>query len=430
MSAHELAPPRVAAPAGATRLLAGVNDGPSLAPHQQRWGEPPAVLGERGRRDLVAIVAASGLAGRGGGGFPMAAKLEAVSGRRGEPVVVANGAEGEPVSGKDAVLLAYVPHLVLDGAALAAKAVGAREAVIAVGRASRESAERAVTERRRAGLDRGVTLRVVAVPEGFVVGEETALVRYVDGGPAKPTFGPRPFEQGVGGRPTLVQNVETLAHLALVARFGPRWFRSVGSEDEPGSALVTLSGAVRSEGVYEAPTDVRLDALVAQAGGATQEVEAVLVGGYFGTWLPAATAFSTPLSRAALLAHGAAPGARAVVALPSSACGLVETARVARWLAGESAGQCGPCVHGLAAIAGDLEDIAAGRDAVAARRRLEQRLGIIPGRGACRHPDGAVRFVVSALRVFAGELDRHVRRGRCNGRHDGHVLPVPAGPRR
>lgn len=429
MSARELAPPRVSPPASATRLLAGVGDGPSLAPHQQRWGELPAGLGERGRRDLVALVAASGLAGRGGGGFPTARKLEAVAAQRGESIVVANGVEGEPVSGKDAVLLAYVPHLVLDGAALAAKAVGAREAVIAVGRASRESAERAVAERRRAGLDRGVTLRVVAVPEGFVVGEETALVRYVDGGPAKPTFGPRPFEQGVGGRPTLVQNVETLAHLALVARFGPRWFRAVGSQDEPGSALVTLSGAVRSEGVYEAPTDVRLDAVVAQAGGATHEVEAVLVGGYFGTWLPATTAFATPLSRAGLLTHGAAPGARAVVALPASACGLVETARVARWLAGESAGQCGPCVHGLAAIAGDLEDIASGRDAVAARRRLEQRLGIIPGRGACRHPDGAVRFVVSALRVFAGELDRHVRRGRCNGRHDGHVLPVPAGPR-
>ena len=431
MSARELAPAQAATPAGTQRLLSGVGDGPSLGAHVHRWGELPALRGERGRRELRSLVAAAGLSGRGGGAFPMARKLEAVLAQGGTPVVVANGTEGEPASGKDKVLLAYAPHLVLDGAVLAAQGVGAREALIAVGRSARGVVEDAVAERRRHGLDRGVLLRVVAVPERFVAGEETALVRHLDGGPAKPTFGARPFERGVGGAPTLVQNVETLAHLALVARFGPGWFCSVGTEEEPGTILVTLSGAVRAAGVYEVAAGSRLDALVAQAGGATEEIGAVLVGGYFGSWVPAAAALSAPLSRAGLLPHGGAPGAGAVVLLPASACGLAETARVARWLAGESAGQCGPCVHGLAAVADDLDELVSGRNGAAALGRLERRLGIIPGRGACKHPDGAVRFVASSLRVFADDLDRHVRRGACRGaRQASHVLPLPAGPRK
>jgi NADH:ubiquinone oxidoreductase subunit F (NADH-binding) len=430
VSARELAPPRAPAPTGSLRLLSGIGDGPSLGAHTQRWGDAPAIRGERARRELRALVAASGLTGRGGGAFPTARKLEAVLARGGTPVVVANGVEAEPASGKDKVLLAYSPHLVLDGASLAAQAIGAREAVIAAARpAARAAVEAAVAERRREGLDRGVHLRVAAVPERFVAGEESALVRCLDGGPAKPTFGARPFEHGLGGAPTLVQNAETLAHLALIARFGPGWFRSVGTAEEPGSLLVTLSGAVRSSGVYEVAVGTPLEVLLAQAGGPTEAIGAVLVGGYFGAWVPAAAALPSPISHAGLLPHGAAPGAGAIVVLPASVCGIAETARVARWLAGESAGQCGPCVHGLAAIAGDLDDIAAGRDGVAARERLERRLGLVPGRGACRHPDGAVRFVASALRVFADELERHVRHGSCSAASRPNVLPLPAGPR-
>jgi NADH:ubiquinone oxidoreductase subunit F (NADH-binding) len=428
VSARELAAPPVAPPAGTQRLLAGIDGGPSLRAHVDRWGEPPAIRGERARRELRALVTASGLTGRGGGAFPTARKLEAVLARRGTPVVVANGTEAEPASGKDKVLLAYSPQLVLDGAVLAAQAVGAREAAIAVGPSSVQAVEAALEERRRAGLDRGVHLRVVRVPDRFVAGEETALVRFLDGGPAKPTFGARPFERGVGGAPTLVQNVETLAHLALIARFGAGWFRSAGTPEEPGTLLVTLSGAVRAPGVYEIATGTRLESIVTQAGGPTEGLGAVLVGGYFGSWVPAPAALASPISHAGLLPHGGAPGAGAIVALPASACGIAETARVARWLAGESAGQCGPCVHGLAAVAGDLDELATGRDARAALARLERRLGIVPGRGACRHPDGAVRFVASALRVFAAELERHLH-GRCTATSREHVLPLPAGRR-
>ncbi|HVM58639.1 MAG TPA: NADH-ubiquinone oxidoreductase-F iron-sulfur binding region domain-containing protein [Gaiellaceae bacterium] len=421
---------RAPAPAGLPRLLACVRaDGRavSLDAHLRRYGGPPAIRGRGAGTKLIEAVAASGLRGRGGAGFPTARKLEAVAARGGRSVVVANGTEGEPPSGKDKVLLAYLPHLVLDGAVIAARAVGAREAIVAVGRATHDVVAYAIAERRHAQLDGGVSLRVVRVPERFVAGEETALVQFLGGGPALPAFTPpRPFERGVGGAPTLVQNVETLAHVAQIARFGPEWFRGVGAGDERGSALVTLSGAVQRPGVFEFALGTPLRDVVAQAGGASGELGAVLSGGYFGTWLPAREALAAPLSEAGLAPLGGALGARAIVALPAGSCGVLETARVVRWLASESAGQCGPCVHGLAAIASDLVQIARCDDRAGSRRALERRLPKLEGRGACKHPDGVVRLVESALRVFADEVELHVRHGRCSGRAEHAVLPLPA----
>jgi NADH:ubiquinone oxidoreductase subunit F (NADH-binding) len=378
--------------------------------HARRYGSLPRVERDPGR--FADIVAASGLRGRGGGGFPAGAKLAAVMAGGGRPVVVANGGEGEPPSGKDKVLLAYVPHLVLDGAVLAARALGSVDVVIAVAPTSTAAVERALAERRGIGLDRGVSLRVATVPKRFVSGEETALVRFLNGGPCLPQFTPpRPFERGVSNQPTLIQNVETLANVALVARFGDAWFREVGTADEPGSALVTLSGAVRRPGVYEVAFGAPLPDLM-EAAGQGGDLQAVLVGGLFGSWISGLEVQGASLSCAGLSALGAAPGARALVALPTSACGVAETAHAVRYLAAESAGQCGPCVNGLAALADSLGVFAgSGRELDRALRR--RRLAAITGRGACRHPDGAVNLTASALRVFSEEFDHHERGGCC-----------------
>jgi NADH:ubiquinone oxidoreductase subunit F (NADH-binding) len=340
--------PRIAAPPrGLPRLLAGLDpEGRvDLDSHLERYGALPHLGAE-----LIALVEESGLRGRGGGGFPAARKMAAVASHSGRSVVVVNAVEGESASGKDRALLRHLPQLVLDGAVLAAEAVGAQEAIVAVGGASEieiAALASAITARARRGLDGRVRLRAVSAPRTFVAGEETALVRFLDGGPAKPTFTPpRPFERGIGGAPTLVHNAETLAHVALVARFGPGWFRELGSADEPGSAHVTLSGAVRRAGVYEIALGTTVEHVLERAGGASAPLRAVLVGGYFGGWLDSGTATGLPLLDAALSPHGAGLGARAIVALPADACGVVETARVARYLADESAGQCGPCVFG------------------------------------------------------------------------------------
>ena len=320
-------------------------------------------------------------------------------------MVIGNGMEGEPASGKDAVLLARVPHLVLDGLSLAAQAVGAREAVIAVHRDSpvAPALERALAERHARGVD-PVRLSLATPPARYVASEESALAHWVGDGVALPRFGARPFEKGVGGRPTLVQNAETLAHLALIARHGAAWFRAVGDEQAPGTTLVTVSGAVRSPGVVEVATGTPVAALLERCGGVTETPVAYLTGGYGGAWIPADDP-ALPWAPEPVRDAGGVVGAGILVALPASTCGLVETARVVRWMAGESAGQCGPCRFGLPALADDLELLVRGTATADDVRRLRTRLGVVRGRGACKHPDGVVRLVATALDVFDADVD-------------------------
>jgi NADH:ubiquinone oxidoreductase subunit F (NADH-binding) len=374
-----------ATPTPTRRLLASMReDGRAVTLAQHRRSHGVATLDGAA---LIDAVERAGLRGCGGGGFPTARKLAAVrdGGRR--AVVVVNGAEGEPVAGKDKALLGYVPHLVLDGAVAAARVVRARDVFVAAHPTVLGAVERAIAERD----DPKIAFRAVAVPPRFVAGEETALVHFLNGGPALPTSTPpRPFQRGVRGLPTLVQNAETLANLALVAAQGPAAHAA--------TTLVTVSGAVRAPGVYEVTAGCRLSSLVAAAGGVKGDLRAALVGGYFGAWLPAG-AVDTPLADDDLAPYGAGLGARAIVVLPRGRSGFAATAQILQYLAAESAGQCGPCVHGLAAIADDFQRLAR-RDPHVDRPRLERRLGVVAGRGACRHPDGAVRLAQSALRVF------------------------------
>jgi NADH:ubiquinone oxidoreductase subunit F (NADH-binding) len=410
------------------RLLGGPAGYESLADHLDRLGPLRDHGARRADATFPDVVAASGLRGRGGSGFPTAVKLQAVAGGRGPKVVVGNGAEGEPASSKDAYLLAYRPHLVLDGIVAAARAVGARTAILAIDRGHDVVAgavEHALAERRAARTD-GADIRLVAAPSRYVAGEESALVHWLNGGDAKPTFvPPRPYARGVRGRPTLVQNVETLAHLALIARFGAEWFRSVGSASEPGTAVCTVGGAVAHPGVCEIATGATISDLVRTAGGATGDVAAFLTGGYFGTWVPAARAWDMPLGHDHCAGASAAFGCGVVHVLPADVCGLAETARIVRYLAEETAGQCGPCVHGLAAIAGALDAVASGRQVEHHAGLVRRWVGQVSGRGACHMPDGAVRLVATALDVFADELARHADRGACPAVRRRGVLPLP-----
>ena len=397
-----------------------------LIEHTARYGPPPSGLSRPQREALIAEVDRAGLTGRGGAGFPTARKLAAVAAGHSPAVVVANGTEGEPASFKDRVLMARSPHLVLDGAVLAAELTGAGRAVIVVHRDVREIMDEAAADRARAGLDR-VRLEVRTAAGGFVAGQASAVVRWVERGVAAPTATPpRLARRGLRGAPTLVQNVETLAHLALIARYGAAWFRSAGTPAEPGTMLVTVLGAVREPGVLEVGTGTPVGQLLELAGGASAPPQALLLGGYFGAWVTAAGTPGLPFSSAGLADLGAGPGAGLVAALPAGVCGLAETARVVRYLAGESAGQCGPCRFGLPAIAEQAEQLADRRSADP--WLLRRWLGQVDGRGGCAHPDGAVRLVRSALRTFGAELEQHAA-GRCSGGPAG-LLPVPSGSRR
>ncbi|HWX44948.1 MAG TPA: NADH-ubiquinone oxidoreductase-F iron-sulfur binding region domain-containing protein [Solirubrobacteraceae bacterium] len=451
------------------RLLAGIppHGALPLPEHLAIHGPLPHVDGpsRRGHSPLIELVEQAGLLGRGGASFPAAAKLRAVAhaGRpltAGRPIVVVNAAEGEPASSKDRTLLRSLPHLVLDGAHLAALAVGAREIVIGVCETAPDAlhaAAHAVAERdpratpgssterhSRAGLGDEVRFELVPVPNTYVAGQESALINHLGGGPPLPTFTPPlPFERGLRRRPTLVSNVETLAHLALIARHGPHWFRQLGTPAQPGSALVTLSGPVGYPGVYEIEHGSPLSALIDAADGATAPLRAVLLGGYSGAFLDApdvgSDLLSIPLSEDHLAPHGATLGAGVVVLLSTHTCPVAELARITRWLASQSARQCGPCLFGLDAIATTFEHLHLGdphrgpalqggwvvKGEQTVEHRLAELAALVNRRGACSHPDGAARLVSTALRVFADELDDHARHGPCSACARPSELPPP-----
>ncbi len=411
---------------GATlpRLLRGF-DGEVIS--YERHQEIHGPLADRGIT-LTAELTRAGLRGRGGGEFPLAEKLDAVRRARGAPVVVVNGCEGEPMSVKDRLLLESLPHLVLDGALCCARTIRAGDVLIAFDETAGpvgDAVEQALAERR--DLGRGRKPAIVEVPGGYVSGQETAVVGFINGGPAIPShIPPRVTERGVASRPTLVANPETLACAALIARHGAAWFRQLGTPEEPGSALVTLGGGVRHPGVFEIEYGSTLSSLIAAAGGLSEPARAFLFGGYAGTWVDAGWESSLRLSRAGLRHTGASPGAGIIVVLPQSGCPVVEVARVADWLADQSARQCGPCVYGLAAIADALAAAAQGTAARDVLRNIQRWSGQVAGRGACAHPDGATRFVASALTVFADELQDHCRHGRCDACDDPPILPTPS----
>ncbi|MGW7415307.1 NADH-ubiquinone oxidoreductase-F iron-sulfur binding region domain-containing protein [Streptomyces sp. NPDC054863] len=398
-----------------------------LGTHLKVHGPLPPVTGEH----LATLAEEVSLLGKGGAGFPFARKLRAVAKaavRRGTPpAIVVNASEGEPACRKDTVLINRAPHLVLDGALLAAEALGARTLVVAVTRDSTEAsvtdafAERGLTDRRV--RNRGIRARIVRTPERMVSGEASAVIRAANGGPALPPGRrERAAESGVAGAPTLLCNAETYAQLAVAARLGPRRYARTGVPDEPGTVLLTLSGAVARPLVLEVPSGVPLGHVL-QLAGAPPLPQGVLTGGYHGNWIDAYAAHDAAVSRASLASFGGTLGAGALLPIGPETCPLGESLRIANWLAAESAGQCGPCKLGLPAAAGGLSDVlnGGGQAALEALREVAQAAR---GRGACQHPDGSVRFLLSALNAFTDDLAAHVLGGGC-GRPTAGVLPLP-----
>jgi NADH:ubiquinone oxidoreductase subunit F (NADH-binding) len=398
---------------GRYRLLGHPTD---LVGHEATLGPVPLPsAGVRGWREaFVSMLEVSGLAGRGGAGFPAAIKLAVAHAAGTGGTVLVNAMEGEPASDKDKLLLIRSPHLVLDGAQLLAAASGAQRVTICVpeGREQVASAvSRAVAERATAGWA-PLPEAVVRPPERFVAGEESALVNWVESGRSLPTFRPdKGTALRIGRKGALVHNAETLAHIAMIARTGADAFRAHGLVEDPGTSLVTISGAVTHPGVVEIDRGTPLIDIANRAA-PIGPPQALLVGGYGGSWVDPAR-FTTPYASLSLRAIGATAGVGIVIVLGPGACGLAESARIANYLAGQSSGQCGPCVYGLPAVADDLTRLARGQVDPGLMVRLERRLGEVEGRGACRHPDGAVNLVRSALGVFAADVSSHARGGPC-----------------
>jgi NADH:ubiquinone oxidoreductase subunit F (NADH-binding)/ferredoxin len=341
--------------------------------------------------------------------------------RKRSPIVVVNAAEGEPGSAKDSLLLLRSPYLVLGGALAAARALDSRDIIVGVTDAL---AARSIREAVAAGPGLESMVGVVELPDRFVSGESGALVNAVNGRAALPSSGKSSASyRGAGNRPTLLSNAETFAQLAFLAMVGPEGYASAGTPAEPGTVLLTVGGTVTRPAVVEVPTGVSLGHVLGLCGAGP--ADGVLVGGYHGGWVPEEAAYNVPVSRAGLAAIGGTLGAGVVLVLGQDSCPLGEVARVTAYLAKESSGQCGPCKLGLPSIARALAALANGSGSVDALDAARRGAAAVRGRGACSHPDGVVRFVLSALDVFADDLAAHLSRGGC-GRPVRNYLPLPA----
>lgn len=401
---------------GPPRLLAGLENARRLdrVDHLTVHGSLP----ELRQNELVDLAENIDLRGRGGAGFPFAKKVQSVitsmEAKGGRCAVVVNGTEGEPSCLKDATLLTRAPHLVIDGALLAARALGAEEIAIGVTRTDVERSLRdAVAE--RSPDERWV--RVTLLPERFVTGEGSALTSGLNGGNGLPSGRKiRSSDSGLSGLPTLLSNTETYAQLAVAARLGALGYRELGMPTEPGTTLLTVAGSW----VVETPMGVPLPYVLKLCG--LDPGQGVLVGGYHGKWLSPFAAHSSGISRESLKQFDAVLGAGAVLPLPEDTCPLGEVIRVAQWMADETAGQCGPCVLGLPAITESLRAVESGGGR-AALEAVQNRVRTVRKRGACSHPDGTSHFVSSALAMFPEEFAEHAMGGGC-GRSTTGVLPV------
>jgi len=407
---------------GQGRITAGLDQHVrlDLAAHRDIYGPLPWPTAGQ----LISMCEQVDLRGRGGAAFPVAIKLQAVRRRQGKrkPVIVVNGTEGEPGSSKDKLLLARSPHLVLDGAMIAARALGATQVIVAV--AGRGPHVRSVSDAAAADSTLRRMVRVVSVPDRFVSGESGALVNALSGGPALPPgTKTRATDSGVRGRSTLLSNAETFAQLAVLAMLGPAGYATAGDPSEPGTVLLTVGGSVQRPAVVETPTGLPLGHILDICG--AQPSHGVLVGGYHGKWLTPDIAYDVPVSRLGLQAGGGTLGAGVVLVLGEDSCPLGEVARVAGYLATQSSGQCGPCKLGLPAVAASLSALSEGAGGIDELEAVRAATFGVRGRGACHHPDGTANFVASALDVFAQDLNEHMFRGGC-GRSTLGILPFHA----
>lgn len=391
-------PPRLLRPSGV-----GPED---YAEYSQAGGYQPLTDPEA----LLAQIDLSGLLGRGGAAFPVGTKLRSVRDayRRGaETVVVANGEEGEPASIKDRWLLRNRPHLVLDGLRLAAATAGAGRAYVYVSDAPAASAVTTALSQLDPEIFGATQVVVVTVEPGYVAGEETAAVRRINGGPAKPTDKPpRPFEEGVAGLPTMVSNVETLAHLPYIHQHGAERFRSVGTPMSSGTFLATITGTGRPAALYEIPHGAAFSDLLTVLGLTRESVHGALMGGYF-AGLVNTDILDATLDHESVRRLGSGLGCGAISILTDE-CPVAVAASVMAYFDRENAGQCGSCFNGTAAmsaVTSALRDGAATDEDVA---RLERWSAVLRGRGACGTLDGATNVAASLLRQFPQAVARHL----------------------
>jgi NADH:ubiquinone oxidoreductase subunit F (NADH-binding) len=426
------------------KILAGLRDAPQIllarvgrydpdgplaaATDAGAWAAWQRTATSSSPSQVLRTITDAGLRGRGGAGHPTAAKWRACAATESdERYVVANGFEADPGAQLDRTLLENDPHAVLEGLALAAFAVGARRAYVCVNTRA-ETARRRLGAAIEAAIDAGylgsdalgagfdLDIEVVAVSGGFVVGEETVLLRAIENKRAQPDQRPPyPSRRGLWDRPTVVNNVETLACVPWIMANGAAAFADIGAPDNPGTTLVQLTGAVARPGIAEVPTGLPLRRLIDDVGGGVRKgakLKAVLVGGPAGGFLPP-DALDVPYTPVALEAAGAIWGSGTLVAIDSDTCLVDMATLLERFLADESCGKTIPCRIGVRR----LYEIGARATTGLSQPTDPQLLGDL----AADVRDGALCGLefcapnpfLSGMRYFAAEFEDHFVRGAC-----------------
>ncbi len=379
--------------------------------------------------DIVGEIKRSGLRGRGGAGFPTGTKWDKVLHHRiKERYFVCNAGEHEPGTFKDRYLLQHAPHQLLEGCLIASYAVNAKASFIYINHEYHEEHEnlkKAIAQARERGFvgknifGKGVDIEIelFAGHGSYVAGEETAMLESMQGRPAmprqKPPFYPSDF--GLYGKPTLVNNVETLCNIPHILRNGADWFTQVGTEKCPGTMLFSLSGAVNRPGVYEMPMGTTIRRLIEECGGGVpgeRKVKAVFPGGPAFSMVTA-DQLDLPMDFDSLKKAGTGLGSAGVIVVDDTTCMVAQTLKFSNFFKTESCGQCPPCRMGTINLATLVEKVERGEGTQKDLDSLLQLCGFVKGTGYCTLVTGAAVLVQSSLRLFRHEYEEHIRLRRC-----------------
>lgn len=384
---------------------------------------------KKDRDAVVAELKRASLRGRGGAGFPTGLKWEKVLHHRlEERYFVCNAGEHEPGTFKDRYLLKHHPHQLLEGCLIAAFTVAAKETHIYLNaefEEERENFEKAMIQAKEHGLlghnilgtEVALDLNIFEGHGSYVAGEETAMLESMQGRPAmpkqKPPFYPTDF--GLYGKPTLVNNVETLSNVPHILRNGADWFSQVGTEKSPGTMLFSLSGSINCPGVYELPLGTPIRYLIEECGGGAlnnQKVKAVFPGGPSFSMI-GPDQLDLCMDFDSLKRAGTGLGSAGVIVVDDSQCMVEQTLKLSKFFKVESCGQCPPCRIGTENLADLVSKIEEGQGTKQDLDQLLQICGFVKGTGFCTLVTGASVLVQNSLRLFRGEYEDHIALQRC-----------------
>ena len=408
----------------------GVSEGrEGLEQYRARGGYDALAKAVRGPRDeVIKVIADAGLRGRGGAGFPTGKKWQFTLEAPEEPrYLVLNGGEDEPGSKKDRVLLENLPHLVIEGTILAAYAIGAAKAYLYINaryEAALKNINDALAEARDAGYygqkilgsDFNLDFEVVPAPHNYVAGEDTAVLEVLEGKKPWPRQKP-PFPVTVGlfGKPTSVNNVETLANVAPIFLKGADWYRKYGTADSAGTMIFSLNDDVERPGVYELPFGTPLRYLIEECGGGMKggkKIKAIMPAAPSSAFL-APDKIDTPLDHNSMREAGSALGCGVVRLIPEGSCIVEEVLKIAEFFTAESCGQCPACRMETNTLSMMMKKVQSGQGGQPILEQFGKILAFNKGKGFCNLIAMPGPPIESALKLFPEDFQAHLNTGKC-----------------